>query len=98
VQAPQVLEDIAVGQRVRVKTRALPDRLFYSVVSKIGGEAELDSSQQRSYRVELTIQNKDGLLRPGMTVFARIDFGRHMIAWLVAHKLKQMLRPELWML
>src|SRR5262249_53374405 len=99
VQVPeQVLEDVSVGQGVRVKTRAFPDRLFYGVVSRIGGEGELDSNQQRSYRVELTIQNKDGWLRPGMTVFARIDFGRRIIAWLAVHKLKQSLRPEVWML
>jgi uncharacterized protein len=39
-----------------------------------------------------------GLLLPGMTMFARIDFGRHMVAWLATHKLKQMVRPEVWML
>ncbi len=33
-----------------------------------------------------------------MTVFARIDFSRRTIAWLIGHKLKQALRPELWML
>jgi hypothetical protein len=33
-----------------------------------------------------------------MTVFARADFGRRSVAWLLAHKLKQSLRPELWML
>jgi len=68
------------------------------VVSKIGGESELDANGQRTYRVELTIQNEVGLLRPGMTVFARVDFGRHMVGWLLAHKLKQALRPEMWML
>ena len=68
------------------------------MVSKIGGESELDANGVRSYRVELMIHNPDGALRPGMTVFARVDFGRHAIAWLLAHKLKQALRPELWML
>jgi hypothetical protein len=48
--------------------------------------------------VELTIQNPDGLLRPGMTVFARVEFGRRALACLLANKLKQALRPELWML
>jgi hypothetical protein len=96
--AEQALGDIAAGQRVRVKTRAFPDRLFHGIVSRIGGDSELDPAGQRSYRVELTIENEDGLLRPGMTVFSRIDFGRRAVAWLVAHKLKQALRPELWML
>ena len=34
----------------------------------------------------------------GMTVFARVDFGRHILAWVAGHKLKQALRPEMWML
>jgi putative peptide zinc metalloprotease protein len=96
--AEEALGDIALAQKVRVKTRAFPDRVFHGEVSKIGGESELDSNGQRSYRVELTIKNPDGLLRPGMTVFARIDFGRHMLAWVAVHKLGQSLRPELWML
>jgi hypothetical protein len=33
-----------------------------------------------------------------MTVLSRIDFGRHMVAWLAGHKLKQGLHPKLWML
>jgi multidrug resistance efflux pump len=96
--AEQALGDISTGEGVRVKTRAFPDRVFHGVVSKIGGESELDPYGQRSYRVELTIQNQGGLLRPGMTVFTRVDFGRHPMAWLAAHKLKQALRPEMWML
>ena len=32
------------------------------------------------------------------TVFARVDFGRHILAWVAGHKLKQALRPEMWML
>ena len=96
--AEQALGDISIAQGVRVKTRAYPDRVFHGVISKIGGESELDTNGQRVYRVELMIQNQDGLLRPGMTVFTRVDFGRHPVAWLAAHKLKQSLRPEMWML
>jgi multidrug resistance efflux pump len=99
VQMPeQAMGDIAVGYSVRVKTRAYPNRIFRGSVSKIGGESELDPDGQRAYRVELTIQNQNALLRPGMTVFARVDFGRRMVGWLLAHKLKQALRPEMWML
>jgi hypothetical protein len=34
----------------------------------------------------------------GMTAFARIDFDRQMVGRILLHKLKQALRPELWML
>jgi len=46
----------------------------------------------------LTISNEDGQLRPGMTGFARIYFDRQMIGRIILHKIKQALRPELWML
>jgi hypothetical protein len=48
--------------------------------------------------VELIIENTDDLLRPGMTAFARVDFDRRMIGGILFYKLKQALRPELWML
>jgi HlyD family secretion protein len=94
----EALADVRVGQDVRVKTRAFPDRVFRGKVSRIGGDSETDPNGHRSYRVELTIDNSEGLLRPGMTVFSRTDFGREPIGWLLAHKLRQALRPELWML
>lgn len=92
------LSDIRMGQNVRVKARSFPDRVFRGTVSKIGGEGEIGENGQRTYRLEFTIQNEEGLLKPGMTVFARADFGRRPVIWLLAHKLKQALRPEMWML
>jgi hypothetical protein len=57
-----------------------------------------DRRRQVIYRVELIIENTDDLLRPGMTAFARVDFDRRMIGGILLYKLKQALRPELWML
>jgi len=90
--------DVRAGQPVRLKVRAFSDRTFRGVVSKIAGESEPDQNSQASYRVELIIENTDGLLRPGMTAFARIDIDRQMIGRILLHKIKQSLRPELWML
>lgn len=90
--------DIRTGAAVRLKTRAYPDRIFRGVVSKIAGESETDPQGQTTYRVELTIENGEGWLRPGMTAFARIDFDRQMVARILLHKIRQTLRPELWML
>ena len=90
--------DVRTGAAVRLKMRAYPDRIFRGVVSKIGGESESDPQGQTAYRVELTIENGEGMLRPGMTAFARIDFDRQMIGRILLHKLRQALRPELWML
>jgi multidrug resistance efflux pump len=99
LQVPErEIGDVHLGQLVRLKARALPDRIFRGLVSKIGGESELDEYRQATYRVELTIENGDGLLRPGMTAFARIDFDRQMIGRILLHKIKQVLRPEMWLL
>jgi multidrug efflux pump subunit AcrA (membrane-fusion protein) len=99
IQVPESeIGDVRVGDPVRLKVRAFSDRRFRGVVSKLGSEGEPDRNQRMTYRVELTMQNPDGLLRPGMTAFARIDFDRQMIGRILLHKLKQALRPELWML
>ena len=90
--------DVRVGHPVRLKVGAYPDHIFRGRVAKIGGESETDQNNQVIYRVELVIENTDDLLRPGMTAFARIDFGRRMIGRILLHKLRQALRPELWMI
>jgi putative peptide zinc metalloprotease protein len=89
--------DARMGQPVRLKTRAFPDKTFHGVVSKIGGESEPDEHGQPTYRVELTVENREGRLRPGMTAFARIEYDRRTIGWILLHTIRQALRPELWM-
>lgn len=99
IQVPErEIGDVRVGHPVRLKARAFPDQTFHGTVTKIGGESEADQAGQTIYRVELTIENEAGALRPGMTAFARIDFDRQMLARIILHKVKQALRPELWLL
>jgi putative peptide zinc metalloprotease protein len=99
IQVPErEIGDVRVGQSVRLKAPAHPEIVFRGTVSKIGGESELNQHQQATYRVELMIENADGLLRPGMTAYSRIGIGRQMVGSILLHKIKQTLRPELWML
>jgi putative peptide zinc metalloprotease protein len=98
IQVPErEIADVRVGLPVRLKVRALPDQTFLGTVSKLGSESERDELQQPVWRVELTIENQAGLLRPGMTAFARVDYGRQPLGQVLAHKLRQGLRPELWL-
>ena len=80
---------VAAGAQQPARTRRVAVLMLY---------AESDPQGQTAYRVELTIENGEGMLRPGMTAFARIDFDRQMIGRILLHKLRQALRPELWML
>ncbi len=99
IQLPeQEIGDVRIGHQARLRTRSFPDRVFYGIVSKIGSESERDEHGQTTYRVELAIENPEGLLRPGMTAFARIDFGRQMAGLILLQKIKRLLRPEMWML
>jgi hypothetical protein len=98
VQVPErEIGDVNLGYRVRLRTRSFPDRTFQGAVSKIGGESERDQNNQATYRVELMIENSDGLLRPGMTAYARIEFGRQRVGRILIHNMNQALRPELWL-
>ncbi len=99
IQVPErEIGDVRAGYAVRLKARSFPDRVFHGTVSKIGSESEQGQYGQAIYRVEVTIENFDGSLRPGMTAFARIDFDRQVVGRILLHKIKQALRPELWML
>jgi putative peptide zinc metalloprotease protein len=99
IQVPErEIGAVRVGQAVRLKARAFPDQVFCGAVLKIGLESEPDQHRQATYRVELTIENSNGLLRPGMTAFARIDFDRQRVGRILFDKLKGVLRPELWLL
>jgi hypothetical protein len=66
-------------------------------VSKINAEPVVNAQGQRFYPVEVMVENSDGILRPGMTGFARISFGRRSLGLIIGEKIWQALRPELWL-
>lgn len=82
---------------VRFKLKTLPGRTFFGRVSKIEAEAALDQYGHRFYPVEVYVENSEGVLRPGMSGFARISFGRKSIGLILAERLWNGLRPELWL-
>jgi putative peptide zinc metalloprotease protein len=88
---------VRLDSPVRFKLKTVPGRVFTGRVSKINAEPTPNQYAQRFYPVEVLIDNADGLLRPGMTGFARISFGRQSIGLILADKVWQALRPELWL-
>jgi membrane fusion protein (multidrug efflux system) len=59
----QRLSDLSVGMKVQATTDALPGRTFDGLLTAI--DAEVDALT-RNIRLQATIPNKDGGLRPGM--------------------------------
>jgi putative peptide zinc metalloprotease protein len=91
------IASVRLDSPVRFKLKTVPGRVFTGRVSKINAEPIPNQYAQRFYPVEVLIENTDGMLRPGMTGFARISFGRQSIGLILAQKVWQALRPELWL-
>lgn len=91
------IASVRLDSAVRFKLKTVPGRVFTGRVSKINAEPIPNQYAQRFYPVEVLIENPDGLLRPGMTGYARISFGRQSVGLILAEKVWQALRPELWL-
>ena len=91
------IASVRLDSPVRFKLKTVPGRVFTGRVAKINAEPIPNQYAQRFYPVEVLIENSDGMLRPGMTGFARISFGRQSIGLILAQKVWQALRPELWL-
>jgi putative peptide zinc metalloprotease protein len=88
---------VRLDSPVRFKLKTDPGRVFTGRVSKINAEPIPNQYAQRFFPVEVLIENADGMLRPGMTGYARISFGRQSIGLILAQRVWQALRPELWL-
>ncbi|MEW6129817.1 MAG: efflux RND transporter periplasmic adaptor subunit [Acidobacteriota bacterium] len=91
------ISNVRLESSVRFKLKTVPGRTFTGRVSKINAEPIANQNGQRFYPVEVMVENSDGMLRPGMTGFARISFGRQSVGFIIAEKLWHSLRPELWL-
>ena len=91
------ISNVRVDSPVRFKLKTVPGKTFTGLVSKINAEPTTNQLGQHFYPVEVQVENADGLLRPGMTGFARISFGRQKIGAILIDKVWQALRPELWL-
>lgn len=70
--AERDLPQVALGARVSVRPRALPDHLFSGTVALIYPRLNV---QTRTARIRIEVPNPDELLRPEMYVDAEIEVG-----------------------
>jgi len=71
---------IRPGMKATILTDAYPDRVFTGEIIRI---APLLKENSREARVEITVVNKDRMLKPGMFIRAEIQFDEHKNATLV---------------
>lgn len=62
---------VEVGQEVRLRVDALPQRTFRGTVVSLG-PLPADSAEHVSFPVRAVFDNSQGLLRPGMRAYARV--------------------------
>ena len=103
--------DVQVGQQVALKSRAYPDMVFHGTVTTIATAAEGISSGAaeasagktastgtgvRSFVVTTQIDNRSGLLKPGMTGLAKVVGGERRVVDLVKRRLTHTFKVEFW--
>lgn len=70
---------IHVGQAVKVRTDAYPDRVFSGTITRVSPAVDL---QARAFAVEADIPNTDGALKPG--TFARLQIATDQVDRILA--------------
>jgi len=103
--------DVQVGQPVALKSRAYPDMVFHGTVTTIATAAEGISSSSteataakaaatttsvRTFVVTTQIDNRSGLLKPGMTGLAKVVGGERRVVDLVMRRLAHTFKVEFW--
>ena len=103
--------DVHVGQQVALKSRAYPDLIFHGAVTTIATAAEglpsatavatiektgSTSTGVRTFVVTTEIDNRSGLLKPGMTGLAKVVGGDRRVVDLVKRRLAHTFKVEFW--
>ena len=86
---------VILGQAVQVKVRSFPNRTFAGTVVRLPKAADV-VSDSGVFPVTVLVENSDGLLRDGMTGYAKIETGKASLVSLGFRKIFQNLRVEFW--
>jgi multidrug resistance efflux pump len=88
-----VIED---GLEVKFKVRGYPTHSFHATVDEIAPVA-VQSEGASTVLVRSYIDNKDKLLKPGMTGVAKIYCGTSVMAHILTRDLVRFIRTEFWL-
>lgn len=88
-----VIED---GLQVKFKVRGYPTRSFYGTVDEIAPVA-MPNEGASTVLVRSYVDNKDDVLKPGMTGVAKIYCGTSVVAHILTRDLIRFIRTEFWL-
>jgi biotin carboxyl carrier protein len=89
------LDVLGKGLPVKLKIRSYPFLSFWGRVAKISQTAELDGSK-RIFPVTCKIENKNHLLKSGMSGHAKVYCGKRKLFSLLSRRIVRYLRVEVW--
>lgn len=89
------IADIRLDAPVSLKVRSLPFESFRGRVAKIADLAD-SSANGRRFLVTSEIANAQGMLKPGMSGFAKVGCGQRTILSLIMRRTIQFFRVEFW--
>jgi len=86
---------VTLGAQARLKLWAFSQRYFTGKVTQID-TATSDTPTGRVVKVILEVPNPEGLLKPGMTGYAKIAAGEEPLAVAFTHRLVRFVTVEMW--
>jgi len=89
------IAEISPGQQGQLLLASLPRKQFPFTVEKITPVSEPLDGRNR-FRVEATLKETLGLLRPGMEGSGKIMVGQRSLQWIWTHELVEWLRVWVW--
>jgi multidrug resistance efflux pump len=91
------LAGVRPGQTIQLKARALPFDRFEATVDQIAPSANgVQGRTQSRVIVYCHVENEEGLLKSGMTGYARIQRGTQTLAKWTARQALKYIRTEFW--
>ena len=94
----QYLDYIQPEAEIKLKLRSFPDRLFKGQVSHISFSAleQTENNSPAQFAIYALVDNNDGLLKDGMSGYAKVSCGKTSLAGLIFERVKSFIRVEFW--
>ena len=89
------LDVLKEGLPVKLKVRSHPFLTFWGKVTKISQIADMEELK-KTFTITCKIENKDYLLKPGMSGYAKIFCGKMRLISLLTRRIVRYLRVEVW--
>lgn len=89
------IADVKIGNPIILKVRGYPNQSFQGQVASISPVA-VEDGLVRKLLVMSELENKDGMLKTGMTGVGKIYCGKRIIANLLTRRAVRWLRTEFW--